>query len=54
MSSSCIQCLCPHVDICYIRVLSTQALVDVDETFRKPPIGEVASHQKSLSISEVK
>lgn len=44
--------VCCGYIIAYDRYLNL-AMVDVDETFRKPPLGEVAAHQKPLSVSKL-
>ena len=46
------KCLAGNVNVTMLCVF--QAMVDVDETFSMSPRGEVAHHQKKLSISHVR
>lgn len=44
--------MCPEDDVIYCP-FSHQAMVDVDETYREPLLGQAFYHQKALTISRV-
>lgn len=50
---SCLRAVCSINAGCCVCVCVFQAMVDVDETYREPLLGEALYHEKALTISRV-